>query len=293
MNVGPAALARSLEDRGFTWGAGCFQRGETLTVTLEPGWLTFEAPVARRQPEAAEPDAGTGPWKVVGRRQRAELPWSVFADIEPEALPDAVAGITDWLDATATGRLPAGWAPPAPETVAQWLPTERRVLRCGRQLKSLEVSCEASRLAVRCELAASLSWPRGDNRREWLHHTLFDWQTASRMARISGAAGGALVAETDVSGAPPELLEPLFQSGVACLCATLPLLIPTVADLNRQDLEFEYVEIPFCRRRVTAEASETTAKKKENGHADRNSEGTDDRCEGRNNAGGARKRPLV
>ncbi|MBI3985547.1 MAG: hypothetical protein HY343_01390 [Lentisphaerae bacterium] len=185
----------------------------------------------------------------------ADIPLAVF-ETEQDGLQAALSDVIAWLRAASDGSIPTMWRPPAAETLAEWLPPDARCLRCGSILKTLE--CETNggtTLALRCVLTET-RMDFSDNRRDWLRATLLEWQTRCRMVRLARSEQ-RLVAEADLTGAPPDVIENLLRAGLDCLKAALPLIIPVLDVLP----DVALADIPFPRHRAMAGSSETTTKK--------------------------------
>lgn len=241
----PELTARLLEDRGFTWVGGGFERDD-LTAKLTSGWIRLVAP---RQCYASQRIAlattQPGLWKQHGRNYRiADLPWGAFGEENQEGLPSTLGAVLDWVLASSAGTQNPEWLPPASDLLAQWLPSAARNLRFNTLLTSIDLSCSPT-LTLSCTLTNA---PLGGQRtayRDAIHAVILDWQSACRMVRVRQTEQEHLMAEIDLTGAPLDVIEPLLLASIECMRSALQLLLPVLDVLSTHGLRISILDPSF------------------------------------------------
>jgi hypothetical protein len=270
-----AAFGAGLASLGFRGGPARLRSGG-LVALVAGDWCTFRW---RRFP--GDPPAGARPgdeigkpglWKWLpppapggGRRAVREfhLPLAAFLPDDGEGFRDSLAAAIHWVEATAGGTLPAGWtAPPANET-ASWARAGRLTVQSRPFAVQGELVREPGRLALRFPLLPAVPAGLADSRRAWLEEVIVAARRRWRLVRVgwtSGAAAGpALAAEVDLSGAPPEACEPLAWIAADALRWAVSWLVVPVRFLSDPDLACEAWEVP-PERAWPAERSSTRAR---------------------------------
>jgi hypothetical protein len=215
----PRGLGPRLEAAGFRLGKDGFTyRSNGLSATLEPGWLTLRTRPGRQADPLGQQMGRPGLWKTIVRpsgklRREFHLPVNVLAREEPDDDgpdgDDPLRACLDWAAATAQGELPNGWQCPAEESVQSWFSKEGLVLQSGPLVKQGSVVRAPGRLAVCFQVVAAVPEGLSPARRRWLERVLAEAGRRWRMVRVGldGSQGApSVVAEVDLSGAPPELL---------------------------------------------------------------------------------------
>jgi hypothetical protein len=204
-------LAAAIAANGFARTGRGWHRGDH-ELQLNAGWIELAC-----HPETA-PGLGKharGLWKPIdGRRGTQlvfELPLAALAGAaadahDPDALASVVGEAIAWASATLGGTPPAGWEPPAPETIDGWIGARGLTVRAGAVVRQGTVDVAADRLVLRMPLLTAVDPRLAGARRRWLEIALDEAQRQSRLVRcVLGATPGQAGAEArvDLSGVPP------------------------------------------------------------------------------------------
>jgi len=226
----PDAWHSALKELGFRRarnGSGFRHNG--LVVKPRRRWLVATARGAKGEDPLCGRLGKPGLWKPVteGTKVRREfhLPLSVLSveavpGDEDEEAADPLEACVRWISATALDDVPAGWECPARDEVESWIPDGGLTLRSGTLVRQGTLVCGPDRLALRIPLVREVHAGLSEARRAWLGELLLDAQNRWRMVRIGleGDPGReAVMAEVDLSGAPPVVLEALFRTGLDAL----------------------------------------------------------------------------
>lgn len=219
----PAAWRTALVDHGFVPRDGTYHQNGTIFL---PGdaWLVLETHAL--ESFADDRDLGQpGLWRTVIQggcvRRRFEVPAQAVARADAADEEDAGPGLAPylaWAQATACCGLPVGWQPPSIEAVQEWVPAEALTWRGGPLVRQGELILEPSRWALRFPIVPSLPAVLPPVREQWLRTLCREAQACWRMVRAGVVAtpdGRSLVAEVDLSGAPPAA--PLVLAGLSGL----------------------------------------------------------------------------
>ena len=169
-----------------------------------------------------------GPWMYT-----AELPLGVFAELDPEDWSEAFTQSVLALVGTAEGESPDWIAPAAAET-EDWVPPQDRFVRTNDLLCPLDVLADGSGFRLSCCLG-DMREDLTRARRSWIRHVLLDWQTHTRLIRLTANADG-IQAHVDLTGVPGAVLEAFAKLAAATMRAALPPLIAAVDVLTTVDL---------------------------------------------------------
>jgi hypothetical protein len=206
---------------------GCWPTCDDRLKVQPDGWLrTFSGT------EAEADDAvrgmlgrpGLWRWSANGsRRYHAcfELPGQLLAQLsdEPE-LPDEPAlpqALLDWMDAAAAGDIPAGWRSPSLDEVKAMIPDGAATVRSHGVVRECEIDRTDQRLAIRCPVLPSIRADLPAPRRRWLEQLVLDTHRQWRLVRLGLTEDPAMVAEVDLTGAPPALVPQLVPLTVDSL----------------------------------------------------------------------------
>ena len=226
----PDAWRSALKDLGFRRardGSGFRQNG--LAVKPQRRWLVATAGAGKEEDALFGRLGKPGLWKLVtdGAELRREfhLPLSVLSVQEvlgegDEEAPDPLEGCLGWASATALEDIPAGWECPSRDEVESWIPEGGLTLRTGGLVRQGSLVCGSDRLALRIPIVTEVPAALSEARRAWLRALLLDAQDRWRMVRIGiegQADRPAVVAEVDLSGAPPVVIEALFRISLDAL----------------------------------------------------------------------------
>ena len=143
-----------------------------------------------------------------------------------------------WAVATVAGRVPQDWAAPPEEQVRAWAPPNVWTVERGSVALQGRLAHSPQRLAISYPLLTGPLPELPPRRTAWLHAVLADAQRRWRMARIgidgSGSPSG-IEAEIDLTGAPADLLEPLFRRSLTVLQYMVRWLAPSIALIVDRD----------------------------------------------------------
>ncbi len=193
----------------------------------EGGWAVVRSAKPAADADPLEGQLGRpGLWKCVRDADGAGL-LRVF---DLPRLPDApeetdgegerapLAACLEWAAATSHGRLPEGWQPPPRAEVNAWAPPAALTVQAGALVRQASVVYAPDRLALTCPVLTRVPEALPEARRAWLRELLVEAQDRWRMVRV-GFAGEApaVLAEVDLSGCPPEVVESVFRAGLAAL----------------------------------------------------------------------------
>ena len=107
------------------------------------------------------------------------------------------------------------WTPPPLELVQGWLPEGCLTVRTGTLARQGALVHSARRLALEFPVV-SCPDDLPSERRQWLRELLVDARMRWHLARV-GFARQKVLAEVDLTGAPPCVLEPLLPVALECL----------------------------------------------------------------------------
>jgi hypothetical protein len=220
-------LVRQLGKLGFK-ANGTEYRGHGLKTRFESGWLTFHTKTANQGKPISEAPGVPGLWKNVrgpnGRLQRVfDLPLATVTeqeiwDEETGAAVCPLEKIIDWVGATKSGKLPAGWKCPLREELEESLPGNAFTLETGQFARQGQFYCEGNHLAVSFPLLQRMPVDLLPQRRACLDRLLADIQHRSRLVRLVERAKSekvrSILAEVDLSGAPRFALPLLLRIGL-------------------------------------------------------------------------------
>jgi hypothetical protein len=152
-----------------------------------------------------------GLWRAVASgisdRQVFEVPAKAVAtEDDNEGDAPGLPSFLEWASETAQGRLPAGWCPPSREAVLAMLPPEALTWRRGPFVRQGELLLGPSRWSFRFPILPRMPHELPPVREQSLRELCLEAQSCWRMVRVGVASlpdGRALLAEVDLSGAPP------------------------------------------------------------------------------------------
>jgi hypothetical protein len=201
-----------------------------LDASRDAAWLRIQPTPASSSPSRHRLGS-PGLWKKPGRNVPPEFAipaaaWSRGPAPDDDEVRDAAPvdsparrreAALGWARVTwsAPGTL-AAWEPPDPERLDALAPSVRRHVRRGPLLREIELVRQPGRLAWRLRLA-TLHHPLPAGRRHWLNRFVRDASSQWPLARFGLSADRRLVAETDLTGIPGELLPVLFPAGLDTL----------------------------------------------------------------------------
>jgi hypothetical protein len=229
-----AGWGEALQRLGFTPAASAYRRGE-FRLETGPDWWMLSAPCEQNGPDATGNVGQPGLWKPVGRPGGLDkvfgIPLRGFPAEDTLDLETGEPGVMEqtlaWALATAGALPPPAWKAPDLATVQTWFPRDRLTVVAGGLVQQGELICDADRLALRFPNLARLPDDLPPSRLAWLE-TLFEgarnrWQLV-RVGCLADDAGTAAVAEVDLTGAPPAILETLFAHSLDALRWTVQWL---------------------------------------------------------------------
>lgn len=201
---------------------------DSVVFSVEAGWGILRAEWRPQPEDHLRGQLGRpGLWKSCGDATSAEaqpiceLPPALLAVADPRGQGEEGAWLMRdtlaWGLATAAGEPLAGWELPDANLVAACLPPEYLTVQVGPVLRQISVENEPGLLALRCGLLPHLPDDLSPQRRGWLAELLRDGHNRWRLVRIGITPDDTVVAEVDLSGAPPDALEPLLKTGLEAL----------------------------------------------------------------------------
>lgn len=211
------------------------------------GWLVFTAP-------AAEPDLGApGLWKTVRDGQAARRIFAVrevwFPNDDLLLTDDERSTsdcVVDWALATAEHRLPDGWVAPDRATIDTYLDKSRLTLVHGTFTRQMQIIHAPDRLALRLPILHTIPAALSELRLRWLRALLEEAQNRHHLLRLGLLRDGAqtaAIAEVDLSGVPPMLLEPLLSRSCDALRWVVAWLVESADFLAQADVASRALEI--------------------------------------------------
>jgi len=217
MNLSPATALfppdwrAALDACGFV-PEGVVFRQNGLVFRPTDRWLVWETSVPEASPDAVA-FGQPGLWRRLAKDEDAclcfEVPAKAVARAEAAAADACAPGLPaflEWARESALGHLPAGWRPPPRDAVLGWLPSEALTWRGGPFVRQGEVLLDPGRWAFRFPILPRLPDDLPPVREQFLHSLCRDAMVRWRMVRVGVTAvegGRALIAEVDLSGAPP------------------------------------------------------------------------------------------
>jgi hypothetical protein len=235
---------------------GAHYQRHGVGLSLERDWLVASA-AARAEDDATKDLLGhVGLWKLVAHgaevRREFHLPLRGLTDGHDEDWEgddDAGGGpfheCLQWIIASAAGELPSGWQCPSRDEIESWLPPGGLTLQVGPFVRQGLLRCETGCLRLRFPVAPAVRERLPPARWECLRDVLREAQDRWRMVRagVSGAPEQpAVVAESDLSGAPPAWLECLLKTSVAALRWVTSSLVWSTALLADPHVECRAIE---------------------------------------------------
>lgn len=219
----PPAWQAALAAAGFVPEDTVFRRNG-LVFRPSDRWLVWESSASEACPDAVALGQ-PGLWR---RRPKGdedglcfEVPVRAVARVAAADGEDSAPGLAAflaWAGESACGRLPARWRPPARAEVLAWLSPDALTWRSGSFVRQGELLLDPGRWAFRFPILRRLPDALPAAREQFLHIFCRDAMARWRMARVGVASvegGRALIAETDLSGAPP--VAPLVLASLTSL----------------------------------------------------------------------------
>ena len=242
-------LGFSADERGYRRDGTCFK------VDGRWAWLeSFHEQPARHGPRAELDQPGL--WKTnddsSGRLQLFEFPTAVlFAEQadegnEAEQIP-VIESCLSWALETAEAKVPDGWEAPSKASVESWIPQGKLTVQSGALVRQGELIVATNQLAIRFPLVQALARDLPEARRRWLEEFLRDAQNCWRMVRFGitrHAEDASVVAELNLTGAPPRIIEQLLLTGLDGLRWAVLALVETAEFLADATIRSQTLEIP-------------------------------------------------
>ncbi len=219
----PGRLHAQLVKAGFSRARpGEEFRCNGVLLRDEGGWSVVRSAKPAAAADSLDGQLGQpGLWKWVSG---ADGPLRVFdlpplpadPDSDSEEEPAPLTACLDWAITTSHGGLPDGWQPPPRAEVDAWAPPLALTVPAGALVRQATVLHGPGRLAITCPVLTRVPEALPEARRAWLRELLVEAQDRWRMVRL-GFAGAAVLAEVDLSGCPPQVVESVFRAGLAAL----------------------------------------------------------------------------
>lgn len=245
----PADIAETLQSIGFRRlrNGSRFRRNDLLVET-NGGWCTLSRRASKEDAALDGQIGRPGLWRMTPKNRKAglrqqysfefDVPLSALAvepvELDEDVAADPIVPVFDWAQATFAGDFAGETDLPSRADIEAMLEPEALAVRTGPFARQVTVCSDGGRLALRCPILQR--WPESplpESRRDWLRHVLFAAQRRWRMVRVGFGTDetAAVVAEVDLTGAPPGALEPLIQSGRDALRCVVAWLVWPVAFL--------------------------------------------------------------
>lgn len=207
----PPAWCIALEAAGFVSAGDAFRRNG-LVFRPADRWLVWELSLPEAGPDT-DVFGQPGLWQRMPQGDKVGLCFAVpakavgrSAAADGEGSAPGLAAFLEWVVESAGGRLPARWRPPARAEVLAWLSPDALTWRCGSFVRQGELLLDPGRWAFRFPILRRLPDDVPAARAQFLHIFCRDAMARWRMVRVGVASvegGRGLIAETDLSGAPP------------------------------------------------------------------------------------------
>jgi hypothetical protein len=212
---------------------------DRIWMSREDDWLTFHQEYQPGDETVVRP----GLWKLrPGRGDRPpewvfEVPAGAvdqIAELESGAAsPLEMAGLAEWVAAAAESQAPRAWTAPPPEVLEALAPAGHLTIRKNGCLRPCRWIHAPGRLALQCRLMDGEPAGLAPARAAWLTAILDEAQGAWRMVRFRPDGGSLpLLAEVDLTGAPPAWLEWLVPVAAEALRVAVTHRIELVALLT-------------------------------------------------------------
>jgi len=212
-----------LRRRGFDRCDNGWRRN-SLEFRIAGSWLQFETDWPDNADPLSDHLGKPGLWKPVraGRRIFA-LPESALsegADALDETDRSLFESVLEWVEITAEGATPLGWALPEREAIHACLPKTRLTIVQHSFTRQVELVHATGRLALRVSLLSNLPVELPASRLGWLRALLLEAQDENHLVRLGFARDRgqtAVVVEIDLTGVPAALLQPMLSTSLDAL----------------------------------------------------------------------------
>ena len=208
-------LVRQFGEIGFKPDGDGYHRNG-LRARFDSRWLTFRAQATNEGKLVSETAGVPGLWKNIrspnGRLERVfDLPLEIVTEQEiwDDETGDALcplAEMIDWVGATKSGKLPAGWKCPPRDELETSLPNNAFTVEVGRFARQGQFHCEENRLVVSVPLLQREPPDLSPQRRAILDELLAEVQNRNRLVRLveheTSEKVRSILAEVDLSGVP-------------------------------------------------------------------------------------------
>jgi hypothetical protein len=220
-------LVQRFAKLGFKPEGGGYRRNG-LRARFESRWLTIHTQAANEGASIRDATGMPGLWKNVrspsGHLERTfDLPLATVTEQEiwDDETGDALCPLDemiDWVDATRSGQLPAGWTCPPRKEMEESLPSKAFTMEVGRFARQGQLHCEGCCLSVSIPLLQRVPADLSPPRLACLERLLDDVQNRCRMVRLAESETSeemkGILAEVDLSGAPRFAMPQLLAIGL-------------------------------------------------------------------------------
>ena len=162
--------------------------------------------------------------------------------------PHPMANLLGWARQTSGGTPPSGdgaaW--PTRDEVEGWIEPSRRHVRAGGHLAPIEVSADGARFGLVAPALVRLPDGLSPARVAWVRELCLDAQARWRLVRFS-LDGPSVRAEVDLSGAPLERAQALFEIALAALTTAAAWVLPGLAVVADPSVASRCLDQPPCR----------------------------------------------
>lgn len=223
--------SQALAEAGFKKSGKGFRKGNT-TLKQEKGWVTLTTNLPKTEGQSKL--GACGLWKLQPQKatkQEFSFPENLISPTNAMAVEHSVSLFADgvrWAMETKKNTAPSDWISPSEEDIENWLGS--RTLQIGNAIRQLECKRSEDKLALRVSILGPVPRERNSHL-SWLDRLIADAQEQWTMARIEfrqlDTNTDEAVAEIDLTGAPSQILQPLFLTSVDTLRWIAASLVPT------------------------------------------------------------------
>ncbi len=151
------------------------------------------------------------------------------ADSKSSGSEPAWHALLEWTERTRSGRAVPGWPFPSADEIEQWSNPARLRVRAGSHVVEGKQVCDAGRVALEFSALVQVPADLAPARIAWLRELCHDAQEKWHMVRFGfDAAGTAVGAEVDLTGAPASCVPPLLELAHSALLNAAGWALPTL-----------------------------------------------------------------
>jgi len=201
-------------------------RRRKLSLRRDRGWFILtDSGTADRADPLTRHARLTGPWKPVTGSDKpcwtAEFPAAALETVPngDEAKPALIQWV-DWAVESANVRPASTSDAPSEAEVQSWVSGAGLTILSHQHVRQVTLQRDDHRLVLSVPIVTQVPAGLPETRNTWLRDLLLATQDRWRMVRVVDESNGparTAVAEIDLTGAPHQILEPLFAAGLQSL----------------------------------------------------------------------------